>query len=1182
MALEPNTQDHQPDGRDDSPSTPRDELPPPAYSDTYGRMSFGQSGFNTNARVGDDGRVHIDIKEDHRRLTQLLSRTLSRPAYIPRELAGADRAPVPPLNVVIQIVGSRGDVQPFVALGQVLKRDYGHRVRLATHPNFREFVEENGLEFFSIGGDPAQLMSFMVKNPGLMPGFDSLRSGDVGKRRKEIAEILSGCWRSCFEAGDGTGPPVSGSEFDAAQLEGLKPFVAEAIIANPPSFAHIHCAEKLGIPLHLMFTMPWTPTQAFPHPLANIQFSNAEVGVANFVSYALVEMMTWQGLGDIINRFRERTLGLDTVSIACAPGAIPRLRIPFTYCWYDHLPHFKLYIKLTTVTFRSPSLIPKPPDWGPHIDIAGFFFLPLASNYTPPDDLATFLAAGPPPVYIGFGSIVLDDPDGMTRLIFEAVKLTGQRALVSKGWGGIGVEELGIPEGVFMIGNCPHDWLFERVSCVVHHGGAGTTAAGIALGKPTIIIPFFGDQPFWGSMVAKAGAGPHPIPHKQLTAEKLATAIREALEPNVKQRAQELSAKIHHENGTQDGAKYFHKHLDVDSLRCMLLPTRPAVWRVRHTNIRLSSMAVTTLSNEGILNLSDLKLYRSDEYTTEVGPRDPITGGASALLGSIGDLAMGFADVPTGIYKALATKKNKSKSSLEDHKDTSKVSVTDTLSSLPDDSSNSLPASIAQSESGTIPSAETDSDIRSEPSSTLTSLESNSSTGTKKTEHHNVTAADVIAAGQAASRIVTMGLKSPMNFTLGVARGFHNAPKLYGDDTVRHSPHVSGLQSGLKGAGREFGYGLYDGITGLITQPLRGRKDGVGGVVKGFGKGIGGLILKPQAGAFALMGYTMSGIYKEMQKAFGSSVEGYIIASRSVEGYEAWKRTTKKERDAIVKGWYGLSANPEVKVSNTIFKSEMEAISRGIFHTEQQEREAALEKENEGSKRATGEEQHPHAHLHPHHPSLFQMLRTARQKLSSTIQHPQEPNTSTPDEIENAIDESVKLSSTGDEDEDWMIERALRASIAELQAAEAAGEDEEQAYARAIKASIEEAKRIRREKTHHAHSRRPELPPRNQTPYGESSATHARSVHPEGDSDGDYERVLAQSARDHAEKEEREKAELESMTEYAIWRSLKEHSESNQEPGKHIHEHPSAEDLRRAITESLKLEAEKEEETKKE
>ena len=170
------------------------------------------------------------------------------------------------MNVVIHVVGSRGDVQPFVSLGQVLQNTYGHHVRLATHPIFRKFVEENGLEFFSIGGDPAELMAFMVKNPGLIPGKDALRKGDIGKRRKGMYEIIKGCWRSCFEAGDGTGLEVSDNQFQdqnppsndsgTSSDTGLadKPFIADAIIANPPSFAHIHCAEKLGIPLHLMFT----------------------------------------------------------------------------------------------------------------------------------------------------------------------------------------------------------------------------------------------------------------------------------------------------------------------------------------------------------------------------------------------------------------------------------------------------------------------------------------------------------------------------------------------------------------------------------------------------------------------------------------------------------------------------------------------------------------------------------------------------------------------------------------------------------------------------------------------------------------------------------------------------------------------------------------------------------------
>jgi UDP:flavonoid glycosyltransferase YjiC (YdhE family) len=369
------------------------------------------------------------------------------------------------LNVVIQVVGSRGDVQPFVALGKVLKETYGHRVRLATHPNFKEFVQENGLEFFSIGGDPSQLMAFMVKNPGLMPGFRSLASGDVGRRRRDVAEYIQGCWRSCYETGDGiTNDNASDQSVNDHGPEATArsfPFVADCIIANPPSFAHVHCAEKLGIPLHIMFTMPYSPTQAFPHPLANIQSSNADPQLTNYISYVMIEALTWQGLGDIINRFRAKCLGLDPVSMIWAPGMLQRLKIPHTYCW-------------------SPALISKPKDWGPHISISGFYFLNLASGYTPASDLQAFLDAGPPPIYIGFGSIVLDDPNAMTELIFEAAKKIagGQRVLLSKGWGGMGADELHVPENVFMLGNVPHDWLFKQVSCVVHHGGAGTTAAG--------------------------------------------------------------------------------------------------------------------------------------------------------------------------------------------------------------------------------------------------------------------------------------------------------------------------------------------------------------------------------------------------------------------------------------------------------------------------------------------------------------------------------------------------------------------------------------------------------------------------------------------------------------------------------------------------------------------------------
>jgi UDP:flavonoid glycosyltransferase YjiC (YdhE family) len=183
-----------------------------------------------------------------------------------------------PLNVVVQIVGSRGDVQPFIALGMELKK-YGHRVRIATHDTFEDFVQESGLEFYPIGGDPKELMAYMVKNPGLIPSMASLRKGDIQRKRKMIAEMLTGCWRACVDP----------------DMKTQKPFVADAIIANPPSFAHFHCAQALGVPLHLMFTMPWSSTRAFPHPLANFKSEDIPAALINYASYGIVELLTWQG-----------------------------------------------------------------------------------------------------------------------------------------------------------------------------------------------------------------------------------------------------------------------------------------------------------------------------------------------------------------------------------------------------------------------------------------------------------------------------------------------------------------------------------------------------------------------------------------------------------------------------------------------------------------------------------------------------------------------------------------------------------------------------------------------------------------------------------------------------------------------------------------------------------------------
>jgi sterol 3beta-glucosyltransferase len=186
--------------------------------------------------------------------------------------------------------------------------------------------------------------------------------------------------------------------------------------------------------------------------------------------------------------------------------------------------------------------------------VTGYWFLDEAVDWTPPAALTNFLGSGAPPVYIGFGSMGSCKPAETTDLVLESLARTEQRAILQSGWGGL--KKTNLPETVFMVDSISHSWLFPRMAAVVHHGGAGTTAAGIRAGVPSIVIPFFGDQLFWGQRVEALGVGTAPIPRKQLTAELLAQAIHRVVTDRVmRQRAANLGAKIQAEDGIANAVR---------------------------------------------------------------------------------------------------------------------------------------------------------------------------------------------------------------------------------------------------------------------------------------------------------------------------------------------------------------------------------------------------------------------------------------------------------------------------------------------------------------------------------------------------------------------------------------------------------------------------------------------------
>ncbi|KAF9914044.1 Sterol 3-beta-glucosyltransferase [Lobosporangium transversale] len=433
--------------------------------------------------------------------------------------------PSRPLRITCLTIGSRGDVQPYIAFCKRLMED-GHSCRIATHGEYKEWIESHGIKFGHVGGDPGELIELCVENGMFTVSF--IREG-LRKFRGWLDDLMMTAWEACQDT--------------------------DVLIESPSAIVGIHIAEALNIPYFRAFPFPWTRTRAFPHPFA-VPERNLGRGY-NYMSYTMVEQVFWKGISGQVNRWRKRTLKIEPTSLE----KMEAHRVPFLYSW-------------------SPSLVSAPMDWHSWVHVTGYWFLDNPElDWTPPEGLEEFLEGDPDnkPVYIGFGSMVVSDPESMTKTIVDAVVESGVRAIVSKGWSdklstqedgamkvvqktGAGEKKV-YPSSVYMLKSAPHDWLFPRVAGVVHHGGAGTTAAGLRAGIPTVIKPFFGDQHFWAQRIEDAGVG---VWCHDLTVKKLSSALK-TITTNEKmiKKAQAIGEKIRAEDGVGTAIQYFYHDLAI-------------------------------------------------------------------------------------------------------------------------------------------------------------------------------------------------------------------------------------------------------------------------------------------------------------------------------------------------------------------------------------------------------------------------------------------------------------------------------------------------------------------------------------------------------------------------------------------------------------------------------------------
>jgi sterol 3beta-glucosyltransferase len=394
------------------------------------------------------------------------------------------------MKFVVVTYGTEGDTRPLAALARALI-DAGHTAHLLADAGTLGAAEALGVPATGLPGDIRRTIQGSSGVVGRGGGF-----ADTARTLATIANANAEAWlRAAVAAGEGC---------DAVILSGLT------------SFTGLSAAEYLGVPGIGAGLIPISPTRAFPSPFLRPGLAPA---VFNRASHRLVNGVIWRGFRAAINAARAAVCDLP-----------PRRDV-----WDGHAMLYGV----------SPSLLPRPPDWPANALVCGQWQAPTAEAWSPPPALDEFLAAGEPPIYVGFGSMAGFEERSLLGEIVAAV--AGRRALFFPGWSGVTSADL--PANFLVVGETPHAWLFARASVVIHHGGAGTTHSAARAGAPSVVVPFAGDQFFWADRLRQAGVAPRPVPAKDLRASALGRAIAQAQDDQMRDRATSLGLAMRAEDG---------------------------------------------------------------------------------------------------------------------------------------------------------------------------------------------------------------------------------------------------------------------------------------------------------------------------------------------------------------------------------------------------------------------------------------------------------------------------------------------------------------------------------------------------------------------------------------------------------------------------------------------------------